>query len=119
MKKNIVVGGSFDESIERVIDAVRRVDRGEDIEAQRTVSFANWSALAAVMTDKRYALLQHLRAQPAVSIRALARDLGRDFKRVHGDVNALAAAGLVEHDERGWRVDWDEIHTVIRANPAA
>jgi predicted transcriptional regulator len=75
--------------------------------------------LASVLTDKRHELLRHLRRHPTGSIRALARDLGRDYKRVHGDMKALAAAGLVERDGRVWTADYDEIQTSIRLLPPA
>ncbi len=120
MTKTITVGGSLDDAAERVIEALNRVECGEHVEPQDNVTFVSWSALAAVMTDKRYELLRHLHVRPAASIRGLARDLGRDYKRVHADLAALAAVGLVEHDESGvWRVEWEEIHTTIRLDPAA
>lgn len=65
------------------------------------------------MTDRRYELLRHLHSHPAPSIRALARDLGRDFKRVHADVAALEAIGLIERDEGMLRADYDEIRAAI------
>ncbi len=65
------------------------------------------------MTDRRYELLRHLHGHPAPSIRALARDLGRDFKRVHADVAALEAIGLIERDEGMLRADYDEIRAAI------
>jgi predicted transcriptional regulator len=72
------------------------------------------------MTEKRYELLRRLQRQPAVSIRALARDLGRDFKRVHEDVTALEAIGLIEREGDLLRANYDEIHASIRLDaPAA
>jgi predicted transcriptional regulator len=78
--------------------------------------FANWAALCAVLTPKRYELLRHLRATPAAGIRALARDLGRDVKRVHEDVTALEELGLIERDPEtgGITVPVDEISSTIR-----
>lgn len=65
------------------------------------MTFAAWSALAPVMTDKRHELLNRLHDHPAPDIRALARDVGRDHKRVHADVSALEGIGLIECDEGG------------------
>lgn len=92
MKKQVIVGGSLGEAAARVADAWRRAERGERVEVEDNVTFVSWSALASHMTDKRYELLRRLHRHPAVSIRALARDLGRDFKRVHQDVKALEAS---------------------------
>ena len=68
------------------------------MEPEDHVTFVSWSALASRMTDKRYELLRRPHRQPAVSVRALARDIGRDFKRVHEDVKALEAIGLIERE---------------------
>jgi predicted transcriptional regulator len=52
-------------------------------------------------------------------IRALARDLGRDYKRVHDDVSALEAVGLIERKDGTLRADYDEIRTSISLTPQA
>ncbi len=119
MKKAIVVGGSLREAAGRVADAWHRAERGETVEPQDTLTFITWSSLASVMTDRRYELLRHLHDRPAVSIRALARDLGRDFKRVHADVTALEAVGLIEREDGMIRADYDEIRTSISLAPRA
>ena len=77
------------------------------------LSFESWEGLARVLTGKRLELLRHLRRQPAPSIAELARALGRDYKRVHADVEALAAAGLIDRTPDGPRADYDEIRTTI------
>ena len=117
MSKTIVVGGSLKDAARRFADAWNRAERGEDVPPQDTTTFVSWSALASVMTDKRYELLRHLHDRPTASIRALARDLGRDYKRVHQDVAALASVGLVERDGELWRADYDEILTSITLRP--
>ena len=120
MKKKIIVGGSLEDAAARVADAWRRAERGEAVEAEDNITFVSWSGLASRMTDKRYELLRRLHRQPAVSVRALARDLGRDFKRVHEDVKALEAIGLIEREGGLLRADYDEIRASIRLDaPAA
>ena len=50
----------------------------------------------------------------------MARDLGQDFKRVHEDVKALEAIGLIEREGGLLRADYDEIRASIRLDaPAA
>lgn len=120
MNKRVIVGGSLQEAAQRVAEVWHRADRGEDIAAQDNVTFVNWSALASVMTERRYELLRHLHRKPAASIRALARELGRDFKRVHEDVGALTAIGLVEREGGMLRADYGEIRASILLDaPAA
>lgn len=119
MKKTITVGGSLRDAAQRVTDAIHRAERGETVEAQDNVTFVTWSSLASVMTDKRHELLRHLHQHPATSIRALARDLGRDYRNVHDDLEALVRVGLVERDGAFWRADYDEIQASIRLLPPA
>ena len=109
---DIHVGGGFADSKKRILEAVDRARRG-DVGGEEHVTFASWDALAAVMTTKRFEVLRHLRRQPERSIAALARALGRDYKRVHEDVEALVGAGLVDRDATGLHADYDEIRTSI------
>ena len=69
--------------------------------------------MTRVLTGKRMEMLRHLRRHPAPSVLALARSLGRDYRRVHDDVEALAGAGLIEKDDRGVRTEFDVLHTDI------
>lgn len=120
MKKQVIVGGSLQDAARRVSDAWHRAERGEAVETQDNVTFVSWSALASVMTEKRYELLRHLHSHPAESIRALARDLGRDFKRVHEDVTALEAIGLIERKDGKLQADYGEIRaSILLEAPAA
>ena len=111
-KLQIHIGKSLIDSKHRVLDAVARYKRGERV-IENHVTFESWNALAKVMTDKRYQMLRHLREHPTSSIRALADALGRDYKRVHGDVHALTAAGLVAHDNNIYRAEYDVIQTTV------
>lgn len=111
-KLNIHVGGRFADSKRRVLDAVARAKAGGAVHEDH-VTFASWEALAGIMTTKRFALLRHLRRHPEASIAALARSLKRDYKRVHADVEALIAAGLIERGETGLRAGYDEIRAQI------
>ncbi len=114
MRKQVFVGGNLHDAVARISEVIERAEAGENVQPQDNVTFLSWSALAATMTDKRHELLRHLHQQPAVSIRALARALGRDFKRVHADVTALEAVGLVERDEQGrLRADYGRIEATI------
>lgn len=119
MIKSIRIGGSLDAMLGRVSDAWHKAERGEDIPHQDCVTFADWSTLAKVLTPSRLAVLRHLHIQPEVSIRALSRALGRDYKRVHTDVTALIQAGLIDQQDDGLHADYDRIETVISLEPAA
>ena len=119
MKKQVFVGGTLQDASHRVADAWHRAERGEHVEPQDNVTVMSWEALSSVMTQKRYEILLHLHRQPANSIRALSRDIGRDFKRVHEDVTALESIGLIERKARKLHADYDVINTSIFMNVSA
>lgn len=119
IRKNVYVGGSLRAAARRVADAWHQAERGGKVAAQDNVTFVSWSALASVMTDKRHELLRYLHRHPTAGIRALSRALARDYKRVHEDVQALSAVGLVEKDGRLLRADYDEIRASIKLGDKA
>ena len=73
-----------------------------------------WDLLAKVLTGERYRLLKHLHAHPEPSISALARSLGRQYRRVHADVAALEAAGLLARHGGEVRATADRLTADIR-----
>jgi len=111
-KLHIHIGGSLRDSKRRALSAVARAKRGESV-VENHLAFESWEALAKVMTGKRQQLLRHLHQRPASSIRDLARALGRDYKRVHSDVQALTSTGLVERDGNMLHADYDVIQATI------
>jgi len=119
MKKKIYVGGTLRDVGKRFIDAVRKVERGGKVVSQSNVTFLSWTALSAVMSDKRHELLVHLNSHPTKTVRALARALKRDYKRVYEDVKALKTVGLIDVEEGMLRADYDEIQTTIKVKKAA
>ncbi|MSP49692.1 MAG: hypothetical protein EXQ95_10250 [Alphaproteobacteria bacterium] len=94
--ENLVASG------QRFVDAWRRAERGEQVREEH-LSFESLEGLMATLSPKRIELVRFIRRQPNLSIAAVARELGRDYKRVHGDVRALEAAGLLEEDATGLR----------------
>lgn len=104
---------NWDAVAARVVDAWERSEAGEEVAPSHHVSFASWEALAAIMTPKRLELIRHLHKQPAVTIAALARTLGRDYRRVHDDVEALSAAGLIDRRDDGLHADYQSIQADI------
>lgn len=110
------VSDSLDTIGDRVVDAWRRAERGEltGENAEVHIGFESWETMARTLSPKRLELLRHLHRRPARSIRALAHTLGRDYRRVHEDVEALEAAGLLDRDEEGLRADYDAFEVSMR-----
>ena len=65
------------------------------------LNFESVGALFGRLTERRWILVRMLMGAGELSVRELARRIGRDVKRVHEDVTALTQLGLVERTERG------------------
>lgn len=63
------------------------------------ISFATPELLWRVLTVKRWEILKAMAGRGPLTIREVARRIERDVKAVHGDVQALLAAGLLERTE--------------------
>ncbi len=73
--------------------------RGE--QAGEFISFASVELLWKVLTAKRWDILQAMTGQGEMTIREITRRVGRDVKAVHGDVQSLLSAGVIERAESG------------------
>ena len=84
---------------------------GDSPETDPRISFASPELLWRVLTAKRWELLRAMTGQGPMTLRQAARRVGRDGKAVHGDVNALAAAGLVlRHADGRFEFPFDAVH---------
>ncbi len=103
------VGDTLDIIGKRVVDAWHRAGRGEltPKNAEVHIGFENWETMVRTLSPKRLELPRHVHQYPARNIRALARAMGRDYRRVHEDVVALEAAGLLDRGEEGLRAEYD------------
>jgi predicted transcriptional regulator len=70
--------------------------------------------MVRVLSPKRLELLRHLHRNPAKNIRTLAQALGRDYRRVYEDVEALESAGLLDRDKEGVRAEYDAFDVQMR-----
>lgn len=87
-----------------------RVDAGvKQRPAMPKLRFASYRLLHATLTEKRMALLEHVAANEAASIRQLAAALARDYRNVYDDVQRLAHLGLIEILPGKLHVPYDEI----------
>ncbi len=91
-----------------VSNLVRRAFAGEELGSFR--HFETPELMWRVITTKREEIMQCMMGQDSMSIREVARRVGRDIKAVHGDVKALIAGRLVEETEDGRVVfPYDEV----------
>lgn len=104
---HIHVGGSFADDAKRVLAAVARAENGEPVRPETHISFQDWDTFFRILTPTRIALLRHVHDHHVPSIRALSQAVGRDYRRVYADVEALLTAGLVERRGTALATEWD------------
>lgn len=75
-----------------------------------TFQFESPAAMFRLLTPKRWELIERLQKIGPCSIRGLARELERDVKRVHEDVQQLMSFGLVARTNGTIHVPYDLIH---------
>ncbi len=86
---------------EAIADFVRVWKTGKGEKAAR-ITFATPELLWKVLTAKRWQLLKAMCGAGPLSIREVARRVGRDVKAVHTDVTALLNTGVLDRGKDGW-----------------
>ena len=75
------------------------------------ISFDSPELLFKVISGKRWDLLKVMTGAGPMTIREASRRMGRDVKAVHGDVQALLKAGILQKTEKGLIVfPFDTVH---------
>jgi predicted transcriptional regulator len=73
-----------------------------------------------VLSPKRLEIIRAMAGAGPLSIREIARRVGRDFKGVHSDVSVLLKTGVVDKSESGKLIfPHDRIHVDFEISAAA
>lgn len=84
------------------------------------ISFESPALLFKILSGKRWEVLNVMTGSRPMTIRELARRLGRDVKAVHGDVHALLNAGILQKTDSGQIVfPFDALHVDFVLKEAA
>ena len=86
---------SLEEGLREFRATWKAVAAGKKVTPRKGTYFTSLEAARKILTPKRLHLLRVIRQCRPDSIYQLAHLVGRDFKNVHADVQALAAYGLV------------------------
>ena len=103
-------------TLDESLDRARRALSGEG--QGNFISFASHETMLKTLTTKRWELVKTMAGAGPMSIRETSRRVKRDVKSVHGDVQALIKAGVIDRTDDGQIVfPFDEIHVdfVVRA----
>ncbi len=116
----VITAETPDAFLDRTLDAARRLDAGAYKAGPSRLSFTSMEQLLETLTGNRWRLIRQLQKAGHRSIRALSKDLGRDYRGVHSDVMKLMETGLVAKDGEGLVfVPWRKITAEIKAEEAA
>ncbi len=75
------------------------------------INFVSWDLFHKVLAPNRMQIVQAMAGAGSLSIREIARRVGRDFKGVHTDIVSLIANGVVEKSADGKVLfPYDDIH---------
>jgi predicted transcriptional regulator len=83
------------------------------------IGFETWQLMHKVLSPKRLEIIRVMAGAGPLSIREIARRLGRDFKGVHSDATLLLKAGVIDKAESGKLVfPYDKIHVDFEISAA-
>jgi predicted transcriptional regulator len=112
MKKNIRIEIKDErESAQDFIKAWRRAEKGMTPEQPvERIYFEDLGTLLRALTPRRLEALKTVHDNGPMSVRALAKALGRDYKNVHKDMQEMEKIGIVVRDKEGLlSVPWQSI----------
>lgn len=98
MRNVIVKTGTVEEFLARSGELACRMDRGEELQPEYTLTFEDPADMFSLMSPGRLELFRAAKKEPS-SITALAQRLKRDRSSVKKDVDLLATAGLLDVEE--------------------
>jgi len=79
----------------RVHDHARKLDRGEDLPFERTISFENANDMLRILSPERVRLLRAVK-EKTTPVSSLAGALHRDVRAVSRDIFLLERFGLLQ-----------------------
>ena len=98
MRNINVNNGTAGDFFHRGREIACKVDRGEALAPEYTLTFEDPGDMFTVMSPARLEIFRAAKAEPA-SITAIAQRLHRDRSSVKRDVDILAAAGLLDIED--------------------
>ena len=114
---------SMADTLSRAAEAFKSAESGLLTErSSDTLAFGSWEAMHRTLAPKRLEIVRCMAGQGAMTVRDVARAVGRDIKNVHADLDLLAKAGVINRVQGGgFEFDYDLIHFEfdIKADNAA
>lgn len=97
----ITVGETVEAANLRLFENVGRAKAGEPVEVDTRINFADAKTMFSMLNGNRFDVLAFVADHHPKSINAIATGLGRGYRRVHEDVQALLNLGLIDRQDDG------------------
>lgn len=91
---------SLASSLDRAAKVMEALEQGKKVKQQEGIGFANVASMLSLFTPKRWELIEVLRSSEAMTVKALATILNRNYKNVHTDVAALIEWGVLKRNDK-------------------
>lgn len=112
--------GTLADQASRFADLDRVIEEGGNLpEATPSLMFPDYDQLHHILAPARLTIVKALAGQGPLSIREVARRVGRDVQAVHRDVTRLIDAGVIDRAEKGIEFAYDRIHFDFDVQAAA
>jgi predicted transcriptional regulator len=116
----LIVRLSTDDEIRaQFIEAAERALAGHPVEAAPSYNFQSYDDMYRTLSPSRLAIITTLAGQGPLSIREVARRVGRDVQAVHRDVTMLINIGMIDRTEKGVEFPYTRIHFEYDVEAAA
>ncbi|MBI2752800.1 MAG: MarR family transcriptional regulator [Betaproteobacteria bacterium] len=93
--------GGLKEAAAEFLRVAKALEKRRRVSTRDRLHFADMPTLLKNLTGERWRVVEFVRANGPLSIYAVARRLGRNYKNVHADVNRLLELGLLEKQDDG------------------
>ena len=110
---------SYEDLIAEVERKAAAVAAGKTVDSDSTYTFPTYDAMHRTLAPTRIAIIRVMTGQGAMSIREVARRVGRDIKNVHADVDMLVKNGVIDRADEGVVFPYDRILVEFEIDAAA
>jgi predicted transcriptional regulator len=100
-KRTLEVRLDRDEQQTELLEDIRALERGEEIDERHVLVLENERELQRLLSPANLELLRTIREHEPESMRAAAELVNRDFKEVHRNLTELDALNVLELEEHG------------------
>ncbi|TPP10125.1 transcriptional regulator [Rhizobium glycinendophyticum] len=110
---------SLEQTMATVAEVMKAAGGQTGLQAEPSLIFPSWEALHRVLTPKRLEIVKVMTGQGVLTMREVARRVGRDFKAVHADLDTLVKSGVIDRADDGVVFPYDRIHFEFEIESAA